>query len=183
MMLPSLPAMPTALVRKGVVPAALIAALSSPLAYHELERLEGNIHKVYADHLAGGLPTYCAGRTDPKAVVGTRLTSDQCREVNKVTLIEYGYAVLSCTNWDHLTERRLIGLTLFAINVGKARACGSESVRQINAGNISLGCRLLSTRPDGTPNWSYVGATYIQGLQNRRQAERALCASGESWNG
>lgn len=173
-----MPAMPPALKRKGVVPAVLLSALTGPLAVTTLERWEGNVLQVYADHLAGGLPTYCAGRTDQTARVGTRLTDDQCREVNKITLIEYGYEVLACTEWRHLTERRLIGLTLFAINVGKAGTCGSQAVRQINAGQISAGCRLLATRQDGTPNWSFVGGRYIQGLQNRRQAERALCLDG-----
>lgn len=177
-LIPPTPKRKPALVRRGVVPVALIAALSSPLAIYKLETLEGNVHRVYADHLAGGLPTYCAGRTDKDAVVGTRLTADDCREINKITLVEYGYDVLACTNWDHLTERRLIGLTLFAINVGSQSACNSQAVKNINAGNIDVGCRLLATRPDGTPNWSYAGGKYIPGLQNRRQAEKQLCLEG-----
>ena len=172
------PSMPAALRRKGAVPAVLLAALTGPLAVASLERWEGNVLHVYADRLAGGLPTYCAGRTDATARVGARLTSDQCREINKITLIEYGYEVLACTEWSHLTERRLIGLTLFAINVGKAGACSSQAVHQINAGHIAAGCRLLSTRPDGTPNWSYIGGEYNPGLQNRRLAERDLCLDG-----
>ncbi|MFV0680677.1 glycoside hydrolase family protein, partial [Ottowia sp.] len=117
-----LPKIPPSLARKGVIPAAFIAALSGPLAYTELSRWEGNILRVYADRLANGIPTYCAGRTDWSAPVGTRLTDDQCREVNKATLLEYGYAVLACTNWKYLTPNRLIYLTLFAVNVGKAGA-------------------------------------------------------------
>lgn len=162
-------------VRKGLVPAALVAALTSPLAYSTLERLEGNILHVYRDNLAGGIPTYCAGRTDWKAIPGTKLTSDQCKEVNKLTLVEYGYAVLDCTNWDYLTPTRLIGLTMFAINVGKAGACNSQAVKYINAGNIDKGCDLIARTPDGRPNWSTAGGVYVQGLQNRRQAERKLC--------
>lgn len=173
--LPKAPSIPAGLARKGVIPAALLAALTSPLAYNTLERWEGNILGVYRDHLAGGLPTYCAGRTDWKATVGTKLTSDQCTEVNKITLLEYGYAVLECANWDYLTVNRLIGLTIFAVNVGKAGACGSQAMQQINAGNVMQGCDLLAFRYDGTPNWSYSGGTYYQGLQNRRLAERKLC--------
>lgn len=173
--LPRQPRMPAALVRKGAIPAALLAALTSPLAYSTLERLEGNIKRVYADHLAGGIPTYCAGRTDWSAKVGTPLTDDQCREVNKATLLEYGYAVLGCVSWDYLTARRLIGLTMFAVNVGKEGACGSAAVRAINAGRIAEGCKLLAFRYDGTPNWSYAGGKFVQGLHNRRKAERTLC--------
>lgn len=175
--LPKAPSIPASVARKGAVPVALLAALTSPLAHTTLERWEGNIKHVYADHLADGLPTYCAGRTDRKAVVGTKLTDDQCREVNKTTLLEYGYAVLGCANWDYLTANRLVALTIFAINVGKDGACGSQAVRQINAGNVEAGCNLLARTPDGRPNWSNAGGVYVQGLQNRRQAESKLCKS------
>lgn len=59
----NVPRLPAALVRKGAVPAALLAALTSPLAYTTLERWEGNVLQVYRDNLAGGLPTWCAGQT------------------------------------------------------------------------------------------------------------------------
>lgn len=172
---PGAPRIPASLARKGAIPAALLAALTSPLAYTTLERMEGNILRVYADHLAGGVPTYCAGRTDWKAKVGEKLTDDQCREVNKVTLLEYGYAILGCVSWDYLTASRLIGLTMFAVNVGKEGACGSQAVRNINAGRVMQGCDLIARTPDGRPNWSNAGGKYVQGLQNRRQAERKLC--------
>ena len=174
-LIPKQPSIPASLARKGAIPTVLLAALTSPLAYTTLERWEGNIKQVYADNLAGGLPTYCAGRTDPNAVVGTKLTDDQCREVNKTTLLEYGFAVLGCVNWDYLTAKRLIGLTMFAINVGKVGACGSQAVQNINAGRIERGCNLISRAPSGAPNWSFADGVYVQGLQNRRQAETKLC--------
>ena len=173
--LPRAPQKPATLLRKGAIPAALLAALTSPLAFTTLERWEGNILQVYRDNLAGGLPTYCAGRTDWAAPVGAKLTDDQCREVNKTTLLEYGYAVLGCVEWNYLSAKRLIGLTMFAINVGKAGACGSQAVQQINLGNLAAGCNLIARTPSGAPNWSSAGGQYVQGLQNRRQAERALC--------
>lgn len=173
--MPGTPAVPVGLARKGAIPAALLAALTSPLAYQTLERWEGNVLQVYRDNLANGIPTFCAGRTDWSAKPGTRLTSDQCQEVNKTTLLEYGYAVLGCVEWNYLSAKRLIGLTMFAINVGKAGACGSQAVQQINLGNLAAGCNLIARTPSGAPNWSNAGGQYVQGLQNRRQAERALC--------
>lgn len=166
---------PPNLASKGAIPAALLAALVSPLAYTTLERWEGNVLHVYADNLAGGLPTYCAGRTDWKMRVGTKLTSDQCDSINKSTLIEYGYAVLGCVDWQYLTQQRLIALTIFAINVGKSGACGSQAVRQINIGRINAGCRLMAYAPSGAPNWSFASGKYVQGLHNRRKAEMRLC--------
>lgn len=170
-----LPGMPASVARKGAIPAVLMAALASPLAYTTLERMEGNILKVYSDKLANGIPTFCAGRTDWSATPGTQLTSDQCQAVNKATIMEYGYAILGCANWDYLSAKRLIALTMFAINVGKDGACGSQAVRQINAGNVLAGCDLIARTPNGAPNWSTAGGVYVQGLQNRRQAERAMC--------
>lgn len=175
MRMPGAASIPAALARKGAIPAALLAALTSPLAYQTLERWEGNVLQVYRDNLAHGIPTFCAGRTDWSAKPGTRLTSDQCQEVNKTTLLEYGYAVLGCVEWNYLSAKRLIGLTVFAINVGKAGACGSQAVQQINLGNLAAGCNLIARTPSGAPNWSTAGGQYVQGLQNRRQAERALC--------
>lgn len=58
------PNMPASLVRKGAIPAVLVAALTGPLATTTLERWEGNVLRVYADNIAAGIPTYCAGRTD-----------------------------------------------------------------------------------------------------------------------
>lgn len=174
------PRMPASLARKGVIPLALLAALTGPLATATLERWEGDVLRVYADNLAGGIPTYCAGRTDWQAPVGARLTSDECREVNKATLLEFGYAVLGCTTWAHLTPARLVALTIFAINVGKEGACGSQAVQAINAGRVVQGCNLIARTPGGAPNWSYADGKYVQGLQNRRQAERGMCLGGAS---
>lgn len=174
--LPRLPAIPASVARKGVIPAALLAALAGPLAYNTLERWEGNILIVYADKLANNIPTYCAGRTDWRAPVGAKLTSDQCAAVNKATLLEYGYAVLACTQWQYLTPTRLVSLTIFAINVGAPGACGSQAVRLINAGQIAAGCRAIAYTPSGLPNWSSASGKFVQGLHNRRKAEYALCA-------
>lgn len=162
-------------VKGKIVPAALVAALVSGGSVAKLEQLEGNILAVYADNLAGGLPTRCAGDTNHSMPVGTKLTSDQCKEINKFMLIKYGTAVLACTQWEHLTPKRLVGLTMFAINVGVNGACGSQSFKAINRGDIKAGCDLLARKPDGSPNWSYSMGVYRQGLQNRRQGERTLC--------
>lgn len=172
------PKKPLNLLKKGVIPAAFLAALSSPFAYTTLEKFEGNILHVYADKLANGLPTFCAGRTDKTATVGEKLTSDQCHEINKLTILEYGYSVLGCTTWDHITPQRLVALTMFSINVGKAAACGSRAFQLINAGQIVAGCDALALSPSGLPAWSYAGGNYVPGLQNRRQAERQICLDG-----
>lgn len=169
------PEVPNSVLRKGAIPAALVAALGSGFAVTTLTQFEGNVNAVYADKLAGGLPTYCAGRTDWQAPVGTKLTTDDCKQVNLVTIWEYGYAVLACTVWSNLSGYRLVALTMFAINVGKQGACGSRAVRLINVGQITEGCRAIAYTPDGKPSWSYASGRFVQSLHNRRQAEAALC--------
>lgn len=62
--------------------------------------------------------------------------------------------------------------------MGRTGACGSQAVRLLNAGQIAQGCNALVRGPDGKPAWSYADGWYVQGLQNRRQAERALCMDG-----
>lgn len=138
-------------------------------------RLEGNILSVYPDKMANGLPTFCAGRTDWTAKTGTKLTGDFCRKVNTITLLEYGFSVLECANWDHMTPRRVVALTLFAINVGKAGACNSQAMKHINRGLVAQGCRLIAYTPSGKPNWSYAGGKYVPGLHNRRRFEAETC--------
>lgn len=162
-------------VKKTLPPLALTAALTAAPTLALLTTLEGNILRVYPDRLAGGIPTYCAGKTDWKMPLNRTFTSDQCDEVNKTTLLEYGFAVLGCTTWTHLNPDRLVALTMFAINVGKQGACTSAAVRTINAGNILGGCRLIAYKPSGAPNWSYAGGKYVQGLHNRRIIEYKLC--------
>lgn len=175
-----MPKISPGLARKGAIPAAFLAALTGPLALGMLVRWEGDVHKVYADHLAGGVATWCAGQTQgPRpGPVGTVLTSDFCAEVNKVTLLEYGYAALECANWDHLSPNRLVALTIFAVNVGKEGACKSQAMVNINRGRIVEGCTLMAYKPTGAPNWSIAGGKFVQGLHNRRKAEMALCLKG-----
>lgn len=162
-------------IRNTLPPLAFILALTSAPTLTLLTTLEGNILKVYPDKLAGGIPTYCAGKTDWKAPVGKTFTSDQCDEVNRTTLLEYGFAVLECTTWSKLNPDRLVALTMFAINVGKQGACTSQAVKAINAGDIQGGCRLIAYKPSGAPNWSYAGGVFVRGLHNRRLIEYNLC--------
>lgn len=173
-----MPRISPGLARKGAIPAAFLAALTGPLALDMLVRWEGDIHKVYADKLAHNIPTFCAGRTDWTAKPGMVLASDFCAEVNKTTLVEYGYAVLECANWDHLSPNRLVALTIFAINVGKEGACKSQAMVNINRGRIVEGCTLMAYKPTGAPNWSIADGKFVQGLHNRRKAEMTLCLKG-----
>jgi lysozyme len=152
--------------------------LAGGMALAGLVRWEGNVTHVYADRLAGGLPTYCAGATGWDQQVGKQLSEEYCAKVNRGTLLKYGTAIAACTEWQHLNQFRFDALTLFAVNVGVNAACGSRAVRLINAGQIKEGCDALARTPDGNPSWSFASGKYVQGLQNRRLFERDWCLRG-----
>ena len=140
-----------------------------------MHRWESQELTVYADQLAGGLPTYCSGRTQPPRPVGERLTQTQCDAIDAQTATEYGRAVLACIPADKLDQNSFDAFTLFAINVGKSAACGSRAAQLMRTGNREAACKALARGPDGRPVWSYAGGVYVQGLQNRRQYETNWC--------
>lgn len=157
--------------------AAVIAG--SPALMSFLERWEGaNQYVVYADNLAGGLPTVCKGitkHTSPyPVVVGERWPQAKCDEVEQQVVLETQRALQQCVT-AAVPQSVFDALTTHAHNFGWPKTCGSESVKAINAGDLERGCDLLAYKPDGSPNWSNVGTRFIQGLHNRRKAERDLC--------
>lgn len=157
--------------------AAVVA--SSPVLMSFLERWEGrNQYVVYADQLAGGLPTVCKGitrHTSPyPVVVGERWSKEKCDEVEQHVVLETQKSLQQCVEVA-VPQSVFDALTTHAHNFGWPRTCASQSVRVINSGDFERGCDLLAYKPDGSPNWSNVGTQFIRGLHNRRKAERELC--------
>lgn len=175
--------MKTRLVTYLFVGGATILA-GSPALMSFLERWEGrNQYVVYADTLAGGLPTVCKGitkHTSPyPVIVGERWSKEKCDKVEQLVVLETQRALQKCVTVP-LPQNVFDALTSHAHNFGWPRTCASESVKAINSGDIERGCDLLAYKPDGTPNWAHVGSRFIPGLHNRRKAERELCLSGIS---
>lgn len=56
----------------------------------------------------------------------------------------------------------------FAYNVGASAFCSSTLVRKLNAGDYTGAC-------DELRRWVYASGARVQGLVNRREAERARC--------
>jgi GH24 family phage-related lysozyme (muramidase) len=130
---------------------------------------------VYADKLAGGLPTYCSGRTHPPRPVGEALTKQECDAIDRQTTIEYGKAVLKCIPADKFDQNSFDAFTLFTVNVGPTAACGSRAARLMREGKREEACKALATGLGGAPAWSYAAGVYVRGLQNRRQYEKNWC--------
>lgn len=72
-----------------------------------------------------------------------------------------------------LHQHEYDALVSFAYNIGPGAFCGSTLVRKLNAGDYAGAC-------DEMPRWVFAGGRKVQGLVNRRAAERAQCLGAES---
>lgn len=133
---------------------------------------------VYADKLANALPTACRGITqavtDEPVIVGDFWSKEKCDRVAE-TVVEKGQVALAECFDVPLTQNQFDAFSAMAHNVGVSGACASRAVGLMNAGMPAAGCRAIAYRPDGSPNWSYVGRTFVRGLHNRRLDEMNLC--------
>jgi GH24 family phage-related lysozyme (muramidase) len=137
---------------------------------------------VYADKLAGGLPTVCGGNTNAvngkPLVLGQKFTKEQCEEVDLSNILLYSSAVKMCIT-KPMSDDTLGAFTLMAINIGTHGFCKqSRTSKLYNMGLREEACKAIATSKDGSPAWSTAGGKYVQGLQNRRKYERDWCLRG-----
>ncbi|MBK5530994.1 lysozyme [Pseudomonas sp. TH08] len=170
---------------RGRIQAGVIALASAPLVIF-LGTWEGNgQNTVYADKLAGGLPSVCKGitrHTSPfPVVVGDYWSPERCAEVEQLVIRKTQLQLADCITNPKVGQNTFDALTSHGHNVGVPSTCASRAVTLINAGRIADGCRALAWAPDGkTPVWAYVTDAqgrkrFVQGLHNRRLAEMELC--------
>ncbi len=137
---------------------------------------------VYADKLAGGLPTACYGITkhvtDEPVIVGQYWSKEKCDRVMGVAVTKVQLKLLDCLS--HQPPQLVFdAISSHAWNVGYPKTCSSQSVKYINRGEYTKGCKLLANTFSGKPNWSYASGVYLPGLYDRRQTERDnLCLAG-----
>ncbi|WP_226500342.1 lysozyme [Pseudomonas sp. MWU16-30322] len=173
---------------RGRITAGLIALASAPLVIF-LGTWEGNgQNTVYADKLAGGLPTVCKGITrftSPyPVVVGDYWSPAKCAEVEQLVIRNTQLQLAECITNPNAGQNTFDALTSHGHNFGVTSTCSSRAVALINAGRIAEGCKALAWAPDGkTPVWAFVTDAkgqkrFVPGLHNRRLAESRLCAEG-----
>lgn len=175
---------------KGKIAGGLVLASASLLVF--IGNWEGRDRQVYADKLAGGLPTACGGITKHTSsrpvVVGDVWTEEECA-AELASVVEADQRRLITCFASEPPQAVFDAFSSHAHNFGVGTTCASEAMRAVNAGNLARGCRLLSMTDGGEPNWSSVKTgrrlpngkpelRYVQGLQNRRQAETAMCLKG-----
>src|SRR5699024_1410007 len=157
--------------------AAVLGA--SPHLHDFLRKWEGVEYVAYADKIAGGVPTVCAGITNAvnpprKVVVGEQWTVEECKVAEDKIMLEIHAQLTKCITHP-IPQSTCDAITSHTSNLSSPNTCNSQSVRLINQGWIKEGCELPSNKPDGRPNGSNSGGNFIRGLFNRRLYERELC--------
>ena len=144
---------------------------------------------VYADKLAGGLPTACGGLTrhitDTPIIVGEKWPAAKCEAEMGKAVAKVQAQLLRCFK---VTPPQSVfdAATSHAWNVGAASTCASGAMAAWNRGDFALGCKRLYQSDAGRPVWSYVRTgrknadgtpqmMFVQGLANRHKAEMKLC--------
>ena len=146
---------------------------------------------VYADKLAGGLPTVCKGVTKhittTPVVVGERWSEEKCYREESAAIVKVQVALAGC--FKVLPPQYVFdAASSHAWNNGAGATCGSLAMQAFNKGDWELGCRRLSLSDAGRPVWSFVRRTdpvtkqvtfiFVQGLANRREEETFYCNTG-----
>ncbi|MDU9040247.1 lysozyme [Pseudomonas corrugata] len=170
---------------RGRIQAGALTLASATLVVF-LGTWEGNgQNTVYADKLAGGLPTVCKGvtrHTSPfPVVIGDYWSAARCADVEQLVISKGQLQLADCITNQDVGQNTFDALSSHAHNVGTPSTCASRAVGLINAGRIADGCRALAWAADGkTPVWAFVTDAqgrkrFVQGLHNRRLAEMELC--------
>lgn len=168
--------------------------LLSPALVDHLQKWEsgkGRVLVVYADKLAGGIPTVCNGLTrhvtSTPIIVGERWTEEKCVVEESNALERVQREVLPC--FKRLPPPSVLDMaSSHAWNLGAANTCSSGAMAAWNRGEWERGCQRISRGDDGTMVWSFTSRidpktgkkvfTFVQGLANRRADETAKCGAG-----
>lgn len=163
--------------------AILIAASAGLMAF--LGTWEGkNEYTVYADKLAGGIPTVCKGLTHhvttTPIIVGEKWTPEKCYQEEQAAVFKVQTQLAKCFTRSDVPQQVFDMASSHAWNNGAANTCSSLAVKAFNDGDWGLGCRRLSMSDAGRPVWSFVrqpdgSMKFVQGLANRRSAETENC--------
>lgn len=174
----------------GGVLVAASAAVGAILTKWEPAKKDPGL--VYADKLAGGLPTVCNGITrhitSTPVIVGQRWTPERCAQEEGAAIEKVQQQLARC--FTRTPPQIVFDMaTSHAWNNGAANTCSSLAMVSWNEGLWEQGCRRLSLSDDGRPVWSFARTgrilpngkpemRFIQGLANRRADETATCLAG-----
>lgn len=130
---------------------------------------EGLYLRTYRDNLAHGLLTVCYGATKaelPDIRITDVYTKEECQQLLADALPRYYKGIAKCIHVE-LSEHEKAAAVSLAYNVGTGAVCRSEFVRRLNAQDPNACDYLL--------RFSKASGRVVQGLINRRRAERKIC--------
>lgn len=145
--------------------AVLWVAICTPL----VAAWEGLYLRTYRDRLAYGLLTVCYGATKaelPDISITDVYTKEECEQLLAEALPRY-YAGISKCITAKLTEHQKAAAVSLAYNVGIHAVCKSQFVKALNRGDPKACDYIL--------RYNMASGRVIQGLVNRRRAERKVC--------
>lgn len=118
-----------------------------------------------------GVWTACYGETRG-IKPGMRFTKAQCDTMLIDGLEDFEAGMRAClTRPDAIPEKPYVAFLSLAYNVGTGTFCQSSVAKKANAGDLRGACDALML-------YVNAGGRRIQGLVNRRTAERKLCLEG-----
>jgi len=120
-----------------------------------------------------GVWTICDGETQGVSATTPSETPAGCAVRLDTRLAGFAQEVVKCTPSLRGKDEIWASATSLAYNIGTGAYCKSTVDRQFDAGNLRAAC-------DAYLMWNKAGGRVVQGLANRRAAERALCLKGIS---
>lgn len=132
---------------------------------------EGLRTVAYQDRLAGGIPTVCFGETRG-VKLGDRYTVEECKIMLGDGLVEFEAGMRKCLKApDTVPDKPYVAFLSLSYNIGVGAFCRSSIARKANAGDLRGACNAITL-------YNRAGGRVVQGLVNRRAAERKLCLEG-----
>ena len=146
---------------------------------------------VYADKLAGGLPTVCHGLTKhvtkTPIIVGEKWSAEKCFAEEQAAIIKVQTTLEWCFGDKAPPQSVFDAGTSFAWNNGTTATCNSTPMEFWRVGMWQQGCRAMAYAGNtNRPVWSYVKTgrklsngkpeyKFVKGLFDRRQTEYLYC--------
>lgn len=148
----------------GTSVGAAFIGLAILIAGPVIEQWEGTRTSPYKDVV--GIATVCTGET---RVEMRRYTPAECKVMLERTLDnDFAPAVLKAVPAIQDRPYQYAAAISLTYNIGPAAFARSTVARRFNAGDWKGGC-------DAFLSWVMAGGKRVQGLVNRREAERKLC--------
>lgn len=144
-------------VKSRIITTAAAAALA----------FEGTRYVAYQDFV--GVWTICQGHTHG-VKPGDTASKEQCAAYLNADLGMANDAIDRCVSVPLSVGERAAYIDLI-FNIGDGAFCRSTLVRILNSGDHKMACEQLM-------RWTHAGGKQLQGLVERRKAERDLCLKG-----